>query len=480
MIYASSPKYLPYDVVGRFSDGLALFVDYKVNKVGYIDTSGKVVIPAKFDGADDFSEGLARVSKGDATNEKSGFIDKTGKVVIPLAYEMVLNFSEGMAAFAYQFGAKWGFLDKTGRVAIQPQYDKVKSFSEGLAAVRIGDKWGYIDKTGQAVIPPQFDSANSFSEGLALVTKGGKSAYIDQTGDVVIEINYYQAGDFKEGLAFVSKKGKYGFIDKTGKEVVTPQFSFARNFSEGLAAVVADGLWGFIDKTGKIIIQPQYTEIESDFQEGLAIVVKGKLTGYIDRTGKEVLGFKQNNTLFFGRPFSGGYAVLYDGIRKYYIVANPIKQVILVAERQPAAVSAVPTASKVLVDGQEVAFQAYNINGNNYFKLRDIAMVLNGTEKSFSVGWDGQKNAISLESGKPYEAVGGELVVSEVSAKVKAKLSTSKIYLDGKEIELTVYLINGNYYFKLRDVAAVLDFGVIWDGATNTVSIDSTTGYAEA
>ncbi len=49
------------------------------------------------------------------------------------------------------------------------------------------------------------------------------------------------------------------------------------------------------------------------------------------------------------------------------------------AEPKPA--SAIPTKSRVLVNGKEVAFGAYNIDGYNYFKLRDLAMALSGTVK---------------------------------------------------------------------------------------------------
>ena len=53
------------------------------------------------------------------------------------------------------------------------------------------------------------------------------------------------------------------------------------------------------------------------------------------------------------------------------------------------AATANPTASTVLVDGENVAFDAYNIADNNYFKLRDLAFTLSGTAKQFEVGWDG-------------------------------------------------------------------------------------------
>jgi len=141
-------------------------------------------------------------------------------------------------------------------------------------------------------------------------------------------------------------------------------------------------------------------------------------------------------------------------------------------------VNANPTTSKVLVNGKAVEFDAYNINGNNYFKLRDLAQALNNTEKNFEVTWDGENNAINLISNKPYTAVGGELVKGDGKVKV-ATPTTSKIYKDGEEISLTAYNINGNNYFKLRDIAKAFDIGVTWDGATNTVGIDTSTGYVE-
>lgn len=140
-------------------------------------------------------------------------------------------------------------------------------------------------------------------------------------------------------------------------------------------------------------------------------------------------------------------------------------------------VSAAPTASTVLVNGEKKSFDAYNIAGNNYFKLRDLAYVLSGTDKQFEVGWDAAANAISLTSGKAYTAVGGEMVTQGNPVQTNAILSASKILLDGKEISLTAYTINGNNYFKLRDLGQTFDFGVGWDGEAQTISIDTSAGY---
>jgi len=116
-----------------------------------------------------------------------------------------------------------------------------------------------------------------------------------------------------------------------------------------------------------------------------------------------------------------------------------------------AADVATPTASTVLVNGKNTTFDAYNIDGNNYFKLRDLAYVLNGTEKQFEVGWDSLNNAISLTRGQPYTAVGGEMTGKGAGNKTPAP-TNSKIFLDGKQAQFTAYNIEGNNYFKLRDI----------------------------
>lgn len=139
------------------------------------------------------------------------------------------------------------------------------------------------------------------------------------------------------------------------------------------------------------------------------------------------------------------------------------------------------TDSKVLVDGKQVKFEAYNINDNNYFKLRDIAFALTnyGTGLNvFNVKWDEGKNMINLVSGEKYGAVGGELKEGDGKNK-KYEISTSAIMKDGRNAKLTAFLINGNNYFKLRDLGKLFDFNIAWDEANNCILIDTTSSYRE-
>lgn len=130
-----------------------------------------------------------------------------------------------------------------------------------------------------------------------------------------------------------------------------------------------------------------------------------------------------------------------------------------------------PNSSKVTVNGSAVAFDAYTINGNNYFKLRDIAMALNGTGSNFNVTWDGSNNAVSIATGTAYTPVGGELNAWTGLSPRMGYQSTSVIYINGQKANLTAYVINSNNYIKLRDLGTALGFGVNWNGATSTVEI---------
>lgn len=160
-----------YDKVGVFSEGLvAVSLDGKIGGTwGFIDQSGNVVIHYSFSGASKFSEGLAAVK-----NDKGyGFIDRTGKFVIPAKYpDTVGDFSEGLASAPSgraSWGGKYGFIDKAGEWRIEAVYDAVYPFREGLASVCKDKKWGVIDHDGKMVIALQYDEISEFYDGLAFV-----------------------------------------------------------------------------------------------------------------------------------------------------------------------------------------------------------------------------------------------------------------------------------------------------------------------
>ena len=146
------------------------------------------------------------------------------------------------------------------------------------------------------------------------------------------------------------------------------------------------------------------------------------------------------------------------------------------APAQSSGKTVSPTAHSMTVDGKSVQPAAYTIDGSNYFKLRDVAALLTGTGAQFQVGYDEQSKAISLTKGQSYTAVGGEL--SALPAGSQSAVTTpSAVYVDGKQVSLTAYNINGNNYFKLRDLGQALGFYVGWDDSTRTVVVDTSRPY---
>ena len=137
------------------------------------------------------------------------------------------------------------------------------------------------------------------------------------------------------------------------------------------------------------------------------------------------------------------------------------------------------TSSTVFINGDATNFEAYLINDNNYFKLRDLAFVLNGTEKQFEVSYDESSDAITMAAGEAYTPVGDEMEKGDGTAKVASLNARINIALNGEPVEITAYLINDYNFMKLRDVMLLLDVYVGYDEETLNITIDTSRTYAE-
>ena len=60
---------------------------------------------------------------------------------------------------------------------------------------------------------------------------------------------------------------------------------------------------------------------------------------------------------------------------------------------------------------------------------------------------------------------------------LKATLSTNRILVDGQEVHLTAYNINGNNYIMLRDIGRAVGFNVYWDSDAKCVQVESGKPY---
>ena len=272
-----------YDWASVFKDGFARIgwrsacPGCDVDKYQLLDPSGRVLTEQQYDYIGEFAEGLVEVGLGG----KMGFLDTSGRVVIKPTFDAYYN-AEGNYYNYYTC-----------------------QFSEGLAAVPSGKTWGFIDTTGKLVIPATFTSAQPFKGQLARVWTDAGAGYVDKTGKIVIPPQFSWADDFVDGLALVflrgadGKQGKGEFIDPTGKVVIAPAFDGASHFSHGLAAVSVAGKWGYVDQRGSLVIRPVF-DSAADFDDPIARVTIDNREAYIDRAGRYV--WKPDGGTWQARP----------------------------------------------------------------------------------------------------------------------------------------------------------------------------------
>lgn len=127
--------------------------------------------------------------------------------------------------------------------------------------------------------------------------------------------------------------------------------------------------------------------------------------------------------------------------------------------------------ARISVDGSRVNLPGYTVDNNNYYKIRDIAMILKDTSARFNVVWDESKNAVNIITNKKYTVVGGELEDAAAAGDLDIVLNSGGILKDGSPIDIYAYNINGNNYFKIRDIASLIGFSVGWDDSTQTITI---------
>ena len=64
-----------------------------------------------------------------------------------------------------------------------------------------------------------------------------------------------------------------------------------------------------------------------------------------------------------------------------------------------------------------------------------------------------------------------------VAAGIMAERSHHRVVVDGKEVQMEAYVINGNNYVKLRDMGKAVGFEVYWDSVNGCVQVESNKPY---
>lgn len=224
-------------------------------RYGYMDATGKRVIPPVYETGDDFENGVAIVS----TNGKYGLIDTAGNFLIPAEYDFLFSLGDGLYK-AKDSAGKAGVLNQQGKTIINRDYDDVFHLQKNYLMVEKDYLSGCFDLNGKMIYPATSPLQLFFVNGRSVVYNEMKSGMIDTTGQYIIPLEYDSVGYFYKGYTTVTKNGVYGAVDSTGKIIAEIKYTTLQPFVNGYAVFRLQGKFGYVNTKGEEVVAAQFED----------------------------------------------------------------------------------------------------------------------------------------------------------------------------------------------------------------------------
>ena len=293
-----------------------LYPIFDEKKIGYIDSTGNVIVPCEYDGEVVFYKfriknkqfinftipHWAKFNANSLTLKSDKFssahignivryalIDEKGEIIIDDSEDKIYGLSDGLAVyiqylrtFEKVYDSSFTYIDVATKEVKDKKYDFAMSFNDGLALVLENDKYYFINTDFEKAFELEINDARGFSEGLAAVKIDTLWGFIDINGNWKIKPKYRLANSFNSGKAKVLVRNNFEHIDKEEK-IIEEEFEY----SEGLAAVEQNGKYVFVDKNGNIAINDRF-DYATNFENGLAKVWRENELYYINKSGEKI------------------------------------------------------------------------------------------------------------------------------------------------------------------------------------------------
>lgn len=330
-----------YDHADGFVDGLARV--QRDGKWGFIDKSGKEVVPCVWDDIYYFINGLALVEK----NGKYGFINKNNEAIVPIEYDSAIDFADGNGIAAVskftEEGELWAIIDDRGKFVTSFIYsDVARDVSGTHVYVDCEDENGMcsqesymIDKYGNRIDEPSDDK-----DDLEIVKREGKYGVVNKNNDIIIPFNFdritQRFGEYyivEKREANELKGGGYlkGLFSNKGKQIIPCKYNEISDFHDGISMVYDGWSYGFISDRGEVISECIYSQAQP-FSEGFAVVRDSKKMGYINTKGELIIPFQYETA----ESFHDGWANVEN---QYFIDKQGNKMMIYRTALPPATLS---------------------------------------------------------------------------------------------------------------------------------------------
>lgn len=242
----TTPK-LKHVFINKYSDdSLVVFRDFH-KKRGFLNTrTGKIILPAKYDRAWNFREGVAAVYLDGTIS----FINSQGKQAFPTTFPIQYNddaflFHDGYCAMSNLEG-RWGLINHDGEWLIDPVFSEIDAPYHGYRRVYDGDHYGLLTTNGDVALPLIYDDIKRADSGDGfLLYKEGLCRQVDF--NLTITIPFVHNGIHL--LSYVDSYRENDYYDNNGNHYfVVPRFF---RFDVGYGS-------GVVDLNGNVIIPAKY------------------------------------------------------------------------------------------------------------------------------------------------------------------------------------------------------------------------------
>ena len=351
-----------YDEIGKFVEGYAPFE--QDNKIGFLDTLGNVVIPARYTPEDPdsidmiFDNPLVKYKvntfQGGAVVVNDGGIYRLiGKTGENLLEEDIRIEKRSGDVLIIKRHSMYGLSGLHGEILVEPRYARIDEILPGeLFSFFVMGTWGLFNELGERVSQTRFLDVQPFTGYGNLLARvwyeDGKQALTDKDGKILFEPQYQSVLPMDvPGFYMVEQQGYTGVARKDGTTVVPLEYKKIRVLAgrdtlfvaqkdyhytlfdaqgktrySGADRVIVDmtpagdlvawseGYCGIMNADGAWVLEPQYEEIYLVLGHVAAVKHKGRF-GTVDTKTKEILvpfNFKRVKS-----PKKGNYFAFFDG-----------------------------------------------------------------------------------------------------------------------------------------------------------------------
>jgi hypothetical protein len=221
-----------------FEDGFARF--YHRGRVGIMESSGRIILSAKYDKIFDFRNNIAKVCE----EGHCGLADRKGNIILPPENTELRDSSEQCTVFKDLNSGLYGLVSDDGKIIVPAKYSKLHAPKQGISIFTRHKTLGLLLMDGkESIFDSHFDLQNhpdirTYENKLFV-----KGIYLESSGYGLVCM-FIQKGD----------KTLFGFIDKDAKWVIEPKYERIMPFNEqGISIVIYEGKWGAIDTSGKTV-----------------------------------------------------------------------------------------------------------------------------------------------------------------------------------------------------------------------------------